>query len=154
MGKYYKPMGKRIFIMVFVGFGLLFTPALAENPNFCRFSAEIGKSVTAKVAISKKSQIPDHVWVTAYTSSPEETDDTPFITASMSQVRDGVIAANFLPFGTKVMIPEIFGDKIFTVEDRMHRRKKNYVDIWMSSKDDALDFGITKAKIVIVAMPS
>jgi 3D (Asp-Asp-Asp) domain-containing protein len=31
---------------------------------------------------------------------------------------------------------------------------KNSVDIWMPSKDDAIDFGITKAKIVVVAIPS
>src|SRR3989338_6396754 len=38
------------------------------------------------------------VWVTAYSSSPDETDDTPFITASGGDVRDGVMAAYFLPF--------------------------------------------------------
>ena len=42
-------------------------------------------------------------WVTAYSSTPEETDDTPFVTASGTSVRDGVIATNFLEFGTKNM---------------------------------------------------
>src|SRR5258708_6536739 len=56
------------------------------------------------------------VRVTAYSSTPDQTDDTPFITASGYHVHDGVIAANFLPFGTKLTIPSVFGDKIFTVE--------------------------------------
>ena len=70
--------------------------------------------------------------VTAYSSSPDETDNTPFITASGKTVRDGVVATNVLPFGTKIKIPSLFGDKIFTVEDRMHRRMKNVMDIWMA----------------------
>lgn len=90
------------------------------------------------------------VWVTAYSSSPDETDNTPFETASMTSVREGIIAANFLPFGTKVLIPELFGDTIFVVEDRMHERKKDFIDIWMPSKEEALRFGINRAEIVIL----
>ena len=90
------------------------------------------------------------VWITAYSSTPDQTDCTPFITASGIRVKEGIIAANFLPFGTKILIPELFGDKVFTVEDRMHRRKTNNVDIWMSSRSKALKFGIARAKIVIL----
>ncbi len=90
------------------------------------------------------------VWITAYSSTPEETDDTPFITAKGTLVRDGIIAANFLPFGTKVKIPSLFGDKIFVVEDRMHRRKTNNVDIWMPTKMDALRFGAHKVQIAVL----
>ena len=46
-----------------------------------------------------------NVWVTAYSSDPKQTDNSPFITASNRRVRDGIIAANFLPFGTEVKIP-------------------------------------------------
>lgn len=88
--------------------------------------------------------------VTAYSSTPEETDDTPFITASGTHVRDGIVATNQFPFGTKVLIPQYFGEKVFVVEDRMHRRKKNNLDIWMSSKEKALRFGITTADVVIL----
>ena len=90
------------------------------------------------------------VWVTAYSSTPEETDETPFITASGKEVRDGVIAANFLPFGTRVRIPERFDDKIFIVEDRMHSRKQNVVDIWMPTKQDAKNFGAIYTEIEIL----
>jgi 3D (Asp-Asp-Asp) domain-containing protein len=88
--------------------------------------------------------------VTAYSSSPDETDDTPFITASGIKVRDGIVATNVLPFGTKIKLPSLFGDKIFTVEDRMSRRLKNTIDIWMSTKQKALRFGVAQAKVVIV----
>ena len=90
------------------------------------------------------------VWVTAYSSTPEETDDSPFTTASGKQVREGIVATNLLPFGTKIKIPKIFGDKVFIVEDRMHRRKINFVDIWMPTRKEAQEFGITSAEIIVL----
>ncbi len=93
------------------------------------------------------------IWITAYSSTPEETDDTPFITASGERVRDGIIAANFLPFGTKVRIPELFGEREFIVKDRMHRRKTNFVDIWMPSKELAQEFGIHQTAIEVIKNP-
>ena len=76
----------------------------------------------------------------AYNSMESQCDSTPWITASGSRCRPGVIAANHLPIGTKVII-EGFGEQIFTVEDRMNRRYKDNIDIWMLKYDDALDFG-------------
>ena len=90
------------------------------------------------------------LWVTAYSSTPEETDDTPFTTASGTTVRDGIVATNLLPFGTKVKIPEFFGDKVFVVEDRMHQRKTNNLDVWMGSKKEALRFGVSYATILVM----
>ena len=90
------------------------------------------------------------VWVTAYSSTPEETDETPFITASGKKVEDGIIATNLLPFGTRLKIPEFFGEKIFIVEDRMHARKSNFIDIWMPSKTAAAEFGINYTQVVVL----
>jgi len=88
------------------------------------------------------------VMVTAYSSTPSETDDTPFITAAGTSVRDGIVANNKYPFGTKIRIPELYGDKIFVVEDRLHCKTSNYlVDIWFPSRQDALNFG---AKITYI----
>jgi len=89
------------------------------------------------------------VTITAYSSSPDETDDTPFITASGSQTRHGVIAANFLPFGAKVRIPKLFGGTVFTVEDRMHRRFTNRLDVWFPTKAEAQRFGLQYAEVEI-----
>lgn len=80
--------------------------------------------------------------VTAYTSSVDETDNSPFITASGTRVRDGIIAQNSLPFGTRVRFPDAFGDKVFVVEDRLSSRKGTYIaDIWMPTKTDAQTWG-------------
>ena len=87
------------------------------------------------------------VSVTGYSSTPDQTDHTPFITASGIHVRDGVAAANFLPFGTVFRIPELFGDKTFVVEDRMHNRYWMNVDIWFPEKDLAKEFGRKVVKI-------
>jgi 3D (Asp-Asp-Asp) domain-containing protein len=81
------------------------------------------------------------VAITAYSSCPSETDGDPYITASGKWVQDGIVAANFLPFGTELRIPELFGSKVFVVQDRMHPRKKYQVDIWFPSKVEAIEFG-------------
>lgn len=91
------------------------------------------------------------VIVTAYSSSPWETDGSPYITAAGTPTRDGVIANNYLPLGTKVKIPEIYGDKVFVVEDRMSWKKGNYqIDIWLPSYWEAKSFGAKRTYIEIL----
>lgn len=90
------------------------------------------------------------VIATAYSSTPDQTDDSPFITASGTRVRDGIVAANFLPFGTKIKISNVFGDKIFVVEDRMHRRFSKRIDVWFPDRDSANRFGLKIVKIQIL----
>lgn len=87
--------------------------------------------------------------VSAYNSLPEQTDSTPFITASNTQTRWGVVATNQLPFGTKIKIPSVYGDQIFVVEDRMNTRYKNNVDIWMEKVSDARKFGRRSLEIEV-----
>lgn len=89
------------------------------------------------------------VTVTAYSSTPDQTDDTPFITASGIRVRDGIIAANFLAFGTRVRFPEFYEDKIFIVEDRMNNKHEYRVDIWFPTRYEALQFGVRKTLMKI-----
>ncbi|MBI2075063.1 MAG: 3D domain-containing protein [Candidatus Harrisonbacteria bacterium] len=88
--------------------------------------------------------------LTAYSSTPDQTDDTPFITASGYHVTDGVVAANFLPFNTRIQIPKLFGDKIFVVKDRMHHRFSDRVDIWFPDRASAKNFGLRRAEIVVL----
>ena len=90
------------------------------------------------------------LYVTGYSSTPEQTDDTPFITASGKTVRDGIVATNLLPMGTKIKIPELYGNKIFVVEDRMHPRMQDRVDIWFSTYREAKHFGKRLASIVVL----
>lgn len=150
-------MNKKLVIFTVLGFLIFITPTFAENPHFCQYSFESNQILSVKESNMEKktNRVSEkEVWVTAYSSTPEETDSTPFETAMMTNVRDGIVAVNFLPFGTKIKIPKLFGDKIFIVEDRMHERKKNFVDVWMPSKEAAKEFGIVKTNIVIVEYPS
>lgn len=90
-----------------------------------------------------------YVTVTAYSSTPDQTDDTPFIAATGKRVHDGMVAANFLRFGTKVRFPDYFGDKNFVIEDRMHERFSNRMDVWMETREEAKQFGIRRLKVEI-----
>lgn len=91
------------------------------------------------------------ITVTAYSSTPDQTDDSPFITASGAWVYDGIVASNFLPFGTKVRFPELFRDKIFTVDDKMHERfTDTRVDIWFPDRESAKEFGIKETIMEIL----
>jgi len=107
----------------------------------------VKKSTEEAKKVAKKID----VVITAYSSTPEETDDTPFITASGYHVADGIVANNMLPFGTKIKIPELYGDKVFTVLDRMNKRMGDHrFDIWLPSKDLAINFGVKSTKIEVL----
>ena len=92
-----------------------------------------------------------NVVATAYSSTVEQTDQDPFITAAGTWVRDGIIANNLLPFGTKIRIPELYGDKIFIVEDRMNKKKGDYhIDIWFASYSEAKNFGAKRTYVEVL----
>lgn len=106
------------------------------------------------VSFQKKPRVIQRIKaiITAYSSTPQETDETPYITASGYKVRDGVVANNFFSFGTRLRIPEIFGDKVFVVEDRMNWKQSNYhIDVWFPSHQEAKNFGIRRSFIEILA---
>lgn len=87
---------------------------------------------------------------TAYSSTPDQTDDSPFITASGSHVRWGVVAANFLPIGTRVRLPDHYGDQVFIVEDRMNARYNMRLDIWMETRDAAKQWGVRNVRLEVL----
>lgn len=118
-------------------------PVVLENVNYLNHQAVV-----------KTPKFKKEYWVTitAYSSDPEETDDTPYITASGKWVEDGVAASNFLPLGTKIKIPELFGDKIFTINDRMNNRFNDRIDIWVPTKWEAIQFG-KKEGIRVIVLP-
>ncbi|MBI4098525.1 MAG: 3D domain-containing protein [Candidatus Magasanikbacteria bacterium] len=98
--------------------------------------------VTLPVAPDRAPRKAVTVVATAYNSVPWQTDDTPFITASGTRTRHGVVAANFLPIGAHVRFPDVYGDTIFVVEDRMNKKYyRGRVDIWMEEVPDARIFG-------------
>lgn len=116
--------------------------------NIMEFNGKLPKNDNVGIKWS------EHFVVTAYNSDPGQTDDSPCITANNFNVCDSgvedTIAANFLPFGAKVKIPELFGNRVFVVRDRMNRRFSNRVDVWMVERPDAVNFGVKMAKIEVL----
>lgn len=155
-------------------FVLFFTPVLAAETVAAQEQEEISlgevnKSAemdieakkVADTATAVASTTPEykvkstsvHV-ITAYNSEVGQTDDSPCITANGFNVcKHGVedtIAANFLKMGTKVKIPELYGDRVFVVRDRMNKKHPNRVDIWMKDRSSAIKFGVKTAKIQVL----
>jgi len=126
---------------------------LTETTDNISLNETIPTATTTAETGPKVIRTSKHV-MTAYNSDPRQTDDSPCITANGFNVCDhGVedtIAANFLKFGTKVMIPDLFGDRVFIVRDRMNKRFPDRVDIWMKNIDDARKFGVKTAQIQVI----
>ncbi|MEK7167531.1 MAG: hypothetical protein AAB791_00850 [Patescibacteria group bacterium] len=109
--------------------------------------------------IEETSRLPEADWkkprkkirvaITAYSSTVDQCDGDPFTTANGKRVKDGIVAGNFLRFGTKIKIPELYGDKIFSVEDRMNPRYDKRIDIWMETREEAKKFGVKYVEIEI-----
>lgn len=91
--------------------------------------------------------------VTAYNPVSSQTDSTPCLTANGTEIcteHKNIIAANWLPFGTKVQIPDYFGDRIFEVQDRMNKRYSDRIDVLMYDLTEAKRFGKRKLRIIIL----
>src|SRR3989344_5219187 len=137
-----------MILSIAMGLALSINILLGLNPQIEQKPADEPEKLAVQEQKNKEKRM--EVWVTAYSSTPDQTDDSPFITAANTPVRHGVIAANFLPFGTEIKMPALFGDEIFIVEDRMHRRKSGFIDVWMPTRKAALKFGIKRTEIVII----
>ncbi|MFA4833728.1 MAG: hypothetical protein WC619_02665 [Patescibacteria group bacterium] len=162
---------KLIFLLILVflfDFFLFPMPALAleaaEEAQTQEMLQEIALEEINEPGLVVVNHLPENnVWaakkvvnrvITAYNSEVGQCDDSPCITANGFNVcehgEEDTIAANFLKFGTKVRIPELFGDKVFIVRDRMNTRFSDRVDVWMVEKQDARAFGVKLAKIEIL----
>ncbi len=95
------------------------------------------------------------VWkISAYCSCKKCCGKSDGITASGDKVKYGMIALNWLPFGTNVYIKDL---GIFVVKDRGSSRifgsktnHKKQLDIYMDSHKKAIDFGIKYKEVVIM----
>lgn len=86
------------------------------------------------------------ILVTGYSSTVDQCDKDPFITASGTTVHLGTMACPpEYAFGTTVKIDE----KIFVCEDRGGKIKNNHFDRWFETRQEALVWGkrIVTAKI-------
>lgn len=127
----------------------------------------IGQVFSAKeapsfpVAEEREPAYTQWVVATAYSSDPWQTDSTPCIPAMNFDLcahyeengLENTIAANFLPLGTHVKLPELYGDKVFVVRDRMNARYNgtNRIDIWVGSETPVNQEIIANAKAKAIA---
>ncbi len=127
---------------------------IEESPSLTSSIRRI-EEVKKKPLAQEKKKRGIMVVATAYSSSVGETDSDPCTTANGFNVCknniENVIAANFLPFGTRVRLPDLYGDRTFTVHDRMNRRYgKGRIDVWLKTKQSARQFGVKRIQMEIV----
>jgi LysM repeat protein len=109
----------------------------------------LAKEKRFKYASDKRFKHKLRVVATAYTSHRNQTDKTPFLAAWNNRIRPGmkIIAVSpdlirkyGITNGTKVKISGLPG--IYTVRDKMHRRMRNHIDIYMgTNRRKALRWG-------------
>jgi 3D (Asp-Asp-Asp) domain-containing protein len=96
--------------------------------------------------------------VTGYSSTPDQTDETPWLTAWSTQTRPGVIALSRdllrtftagapFDFGDKILVA---GVGIFLVEDTMASRWTNRADIWFPTRLQARQWGLKETLLAKV----
>lgn len=121
-----------------------------------------GVSRAASAPVVRSSGRSAVVHSTAYNSAPNQTDSSPYVTATGTRVRSGVVAlsrdllARF-PYGTRITIEDLSGrygsvlrGRVFVVEDTMHPRIGNTVDVWMGSRSEAMAWGTRNIRITAV----
>jgi len=161
--------------MILIGIALLIGAAPHVTAVFAQSELGLEKQEDVQFPVSDDREPTREMWVvaTAYSSDPWQTDSTPCIPAmnfDMCQYYEdygieNTIATNFLPLGTQVKFPELYGDKIFVVRDRMNARYNgtNRIDFWIGSvhpdtreiiteaKNKARGFGVKNVKMEIYA---
>ncbi len=112
------------------------------------------------------------VRATGYNSLVAQTDSTPHITAIGSRTRFGIIAVSRdllgqdVPYGSLVRIKDMGNyyngrghgkyqnmldrQGLFVVEDTMHARKTNQIDLWFPHMSEALNWGVRQVEIEVV----
>lgn len=94
-----------------------------------------------------------HATLTAYSPEQGQTDEDPFVTASMERVQEGRVAVsrdlfyNGWVFGRRIYIE---GKGIFIINDLMHARKTNQIDVFHFSTTKAKEFGVQHARVVLL----
>ena len=86
--------------------------------------------------------------VSAYTASDDECGNHEGITASGTHVKQGrtIAAPSWIPFGTTVVINGIS----YVCEDRGGYISDNRIDIYMDSREAAMEFGRKELEVTVV----
>ncbi len=125
--------------------------------------------ITFKGPIANPSLV---VRATAYNSLESQTNAQPFITATGAQTRWGIIAVSRdllgfeVPYGSLVRLRDLGnyhtgrghgayqtlldGSDLFVVEDTMHPRKTNQIDLWFADYASAVNWGVRRVELDVV----
>ncbi|HLV12905.1 MAG TPA: hypothetical protein VKY42_10680 [Trueperaceae bacterium] len=109
---------------------------------------------------------------TGYNSLVSQTDSTPFITATGARTRFGVVAVSrdllggSIPYGSLVRLKDLGSyytgrgagafqhlldsQSLFIVEDTMHARKSQQIDVWFPEYSTAINWGVRKVEVEVV----
>jgi 3D (Asp-Asp-Asp) domain-containing protein len=112
------------------------------------------------------------VRATAYNSLETQTNSQPFITATGARTRWGIVAVSrdllqtSLPYGSLVRLVDLGqfhtgrgagtyqalldGTGTFIVEDTMHPRKTNQIDVWFQDYPSAVNWGVRQMRVELV----
>ncbi len=109
---------------------------------------------------------------TAYNSLVSQTDAQPHITATGARTHFGIIAVsrdllgNIIPYGSLVRLRDLGSyhhsrgvgkfqalldqQGLFIVEDTMHPRKRQQIDVWFEYHSEAISWGLRKIELEVV----
>ncbi len=112
------------------------------------------------------------VRATAYNSMESQTNAQPHVTATGTRTRWGIIAVSRdllgfdLPYGSLVRLRDLGnyhngrgfgayqslldGTNLFVVEDTMHPRKVNQIDLWFADYASAVNWGVRRVEVEVI----
>lgn len=112
------------------------------------------------------------VRATGYNSLAAQTDASPHITATGAETRTGIVAVSRdllgrdIPYGSLVSIRDLGNfyngrnagrfqtlldsQGLFIVEDTMHARKTDQIDVWFADYASAVNWGVRQVEVTVV----
>jgi 3D (Asp-Asp-Asp) domain-containing protein len=142
--------------MVFIAFKIYYHPFNLIRQDIQKLNEDVQEliqKIEKQEAFVRTLETVDAV-ITAYSPTEDQCDSDPLITASMARVRVGIVALSRdlekkynLKFGDIVYI---YGLGPFHFQDRMHKRWTKKVDVFMWSRQEALQFGRQERRIQFI----
>ncbi len=124
------------------------------------------------VAVGPVSNPSFELRATGYNSLSSQTDSTPFITSTGAHTRFGIVAVSRdllgddIPYGSLIRLKDmgsyytgrgagafqhlLDSQGLFIVEDTMHARKTQQVDVWFPDYSTAISWGVRKIEVEVV----
>jgi 3D (Asp-Asp-Asp) domain-containing protein len=145
--------------------------ALAVTPTVEVLAEPVFRVEPLRPVLGPNRQVSLVVRATAYNSLEAQTNSQPFITATGERTRWGIVAVSrdlldeTLPYGSLIRLRDLgnyhngrgagvyqtlLDGDLFVVEDTMHPRKRNQIDVWFPDYASAVSWGVRKLQIEVV----